>query len=267
LAIAVAAATTLANPYGIGLDRHIISYLFSPSTVTAHVSEWLSPEFHNPRLAWFELLLPLAAAAGVWHGLKHRFYSCVLMLGFMHLALLSVRNVPLFAIVCAAPVAAAGEEVLPKLHLWRYVQEAEEFVKSGERPGIALVIWGLGLAAVLAVGISPVRLGAGSRIPVAVIRRLPRGKLFTTDQWADYLIYAQPRRRVLFDGRNDFYGPAFVQTYLTILKAEPGWREALPSYRVSVILVPARSSIRAAISCASGWRQVYSDRDAVVFVR
>ena len=227
LAIAVAAATTLVNPYGIGLDRHIISYLFSRPTVTAHVSEWLSPEFHNPRLAWFELLLPLAAAAGVWHGLKHRFDWCLLIFGFMHLALLSVRNVPLFAIVCTAPVAAAGEEVLLKLDFWRYVREAEGVAKGSSRVRMTLALWGIGFAAIVAVGVSPVRLGAGSSIPVAAVRRLPPGRLFTTDQWADYLIYAQPDRRVFFDGRNDFYGPAFVQAYLTLLKAEPGWQEAL----------------------------------------
>jgi hypothetical protein len=130
-----------------------------------------------------------------------------------------------------------------------------------------LAIWGLGLAAVLGVGVSPVRLGGGSHISVAAIRRLPPGKLFTTDQWAEYLIYARPSRRVFFDGRNDFYGPAFVQTYLTILKAQPGWEQILTRYRVSVVLVPARSSISAALDYAFGWRQLYSDRDEVVFVR
>ncbi len=267
LAIAVAAATTLVNPYGFGLDRHIISYLFSRSTVTAHVSEWLSPSFHNPRLAWFELLLPLAAAAGVWHGLKHRFYWCLLIFGFMHLALLSVRNVPLFAIVCAAPVAAAGEEALRKLDFWRYVREAEGVARGSRRARITLALWGIGFAAIVAVGISPVPLGAGSCIPVAAIRRLPPGRVFTTDQWADYLIYAQPDRRVFFDGRNDFYGPAFVQTYLTLLKAKPGWQEALARYRVSVILVPVRSSISAALSGAPGWRILYRDAGAIVFGR
>jgi hypothetical protein len=74
IAFLLCGVATLANPYFFQLDRHIVSYLFDPSTVTAHVSEWLSPDFHNPRLAWFELLLPLAAATGVWHGLKRRFH-------------------------------------------------------------------------------------------------------------------------------------------------------------------------------------------------
>ena len=267
MALVLCGLSTLANPYFFQLNRHIASYLFAPSTVIAHVSEWLSPDFHNPRLAWFELLLPLAAATGVWHGLKQRFQWCFLIFAFMHLALFSVRNVPLFAIVCAAPVAAAAEEVLPKLDFWRYVREAEEVAKGGRRATITLALWGLGFAAILSVSVSPVRLGAGSHIPVTAIRRLPPGRVFTTDQWADYLIYAQPGRRVFFDGRNDFYGRAFVQTYLRILKAERGWQAALIHYHVSVILVPERSSLSVALDYASDWRTLYRDAGALVYVK
>jgi hypothetical protein len=266
IALLLCGVATLANPYFFQLDRHVFSYLFSPHTVTAHVSEWLSPDFHNPRLAWFELFLPLAPATGVWHGVKRRFHWCLLIFGFMHLALLFVRMLPVFAIVCAAPVAAAGEEVLPKLHLWRYVREAERVAKGSRRAPITPALWGISFAAILAVGVSPVRLGAGSQIPVAAIRLLPPGRVFTTDQWADYFIYAQPDRRVFFDGRNDFYGPAFVRIYLTMLKAEPGWRQILTCYHVSVVLVPTRSSLSAALDYASDWRRVSRDGHAAPFV-
>ena len=80
-------AATRVNPYGIELHKHIVEYLFSSGTVTAQVAEWLSPDFHNPRLHWFELLLPLGAAAGLWHGLRGRLAWCVLTLGGLHLAL------------------------------------------------------------------------------------------------------------------------------------------------------------------------------------
>src|SRR5205807_614209 len=65
-------AATLINPYFTGLHHHIASYLFSGASVTGQVSEWLSPDFHNPRLAWFEVMLALGAAAGLWHGLQMR---------------------------------------------------------------------------------------------------------------------------------------------------------------------------------------------------
>ena len=103
---------TFANPYRIELHRHIVSYLFSPTSVTATVAEWTAPDFHNPRLHWFELLLPLGGAAGLLHGLRRRLAWCALTLGWMHLALSSVRNVPIFAIVCAAPVAGLLDHLI-----------------------------------------------------------------------------------------------------------------------------------------------------------
>ena len=37
-------AATFANPYHIQLHQHVVSYLFSPTTVTTQVEEWLSPD-------------------------------------------------------------------------------------------------------------------------------------------------------------------------------------------------------------------------------
>ena len=105
-------AATLLNPYGIELHRHILWYLFSPSSVTTHVTEWLSPDFHNPRLYWFELLLPVCAAAGLWNAWRRRFAWCVLSLAGIHLALAAVRNVPICAILCAAPVASLIDDLV-----------------------------------------------------------------------------------------------------------------------------------------------------------
>lgn len=189
------------------------------------------------------------------------------MAGAMHLALISVRMVPLFAIACAAPLAAAGEEVLAPLRFWHLVRAAESNGKNARLRWATTAVWVLGLAAVATIGVAPVRLGEGSTIPVAAIRGLPRGRVFTTDQWADYLIYAQPGRKVFSDGRNDFYGPAFVQTYLTILKAEPGWQQTFKRYGVAVALVPTASPLSAALHCAPGWRKVDRDGDAVVLAR
>jgi hypothetical protein len=63
IALLVCSIATIVSPYFLQLHYHVASYLFAPSTVTARVSEWLPPDFHNPRLGWFELLLPFAGAA------------------------------------------------------------------------------------------------------------------------------------------------------------------------------------------------------------
>ncbi|HEX5481695.1 MAG TPA: hypothetical protein VFZ08_03615 [Terriglobia bacterium] len=267
LLLAACAAVTLANPYSVHLLQHVASYLFAPSTVTAHVEEWLSPSFRNARLAWFDILLPLAGAAGVWHAMKGRFYWCLLTFGFMHLALQSVRNVPLVAIVCAAPLAAAAEDALAEFDYGRALREAAKALVGMKSDWGTIIAWALGVAMLGTVSASPVMLGRAGGIPAKAIERLPAGRLFTTDQWADYLIYAKPRREVFFDGRNDFYGPGFVKSYLQVMRAQPGWDDILEEYGVSVALVPTDSAIQAALSHDAAWMTVYQDSKATTLFR
>ncbi len=63
----------------------------------------------------------------------------------MHLALFSVRNVPPFAIVCAAPLAAAAEEVLAKFNVARLLQTAEAMLEADKAPLATAVAWFFGL--------------------------------------------------------------------------------------------------------------------------
>lgn len=258
-------AVTFANPYGIRLHEHIFAYLFSPNTVTALVAEWLPPDFHNPRLHWFEVLLPLGAAAGLWHGLRGRFAWCALTLGWMHLALGSVRNVPLFAIVCAAPVASLLEHVVRQWSLGRQLRAAEASV---ERSRFATVVC-YSIAGIFLIAVfhtKSLRLGPDSSLPIQAIAHVPSGRLFTTDRWADYIIYAEPGRQVFFDCRNDLYGSQFVDAYQTVMTVVPGWQEVLRRYQLTVALVPAKSPISAALATSANWRQSYGDTIAAVFV-
>jgi len=267
-ALAACALATLVNPYGLHLHQHIASYLLSSSSITAHVAEWLPPDFRNPRLQWFELFLPVAGAAAVWHGTKRRFRWCLLMLGFLHLALVSVRNVPLFAIVSAVPLAWAAEEWLSQGKWGRHLREAEValafrrarigdvFIYAFACATFAGIVWG-----------KPLGLGPRASLPVKAAMHLPCGRLFTTDRWANYLIYSQPDRKVFFDGRNDFYGSDFVKDYLTVMRAEPGWQRIMAQYALTVALVPKGSAIKAALSGSEDWKKVREDSVATVFAR
>ena len=167
-ALAACALATRVNPYGLHLHHHVASYL--RSSVTAHVAEWLPPDFRNPHLDWFELFLPLASAAALWHGAKRRFRWCLLMLGFLHLALVSVRNVPLFAIVSAAPVAWAAEEWLSQGEWERLLRQAEVALASRRSALGNAFIYGLACAALAAiVCVNPLGLGPRASLPVEAI--------------------------------------------------------------------------------------------------
>jgi hypothetical protein len=113
----------------------------------------------------------------------------------------------------------------------------------------------------------PVGFGPASSLAIDAARHLPAGRLFTTDQWADYLIYTQPGRKVFFDCRNDAYGAELVEDYITVTTAAPGWGAVLDKYSLNIALVPKTSAISAALSESNGWKLFYQDSVAAVFTR
>ena len=268
LTLVACLAATFANPYFWRLDGHIISYLFSSSSVTSHVAEWLSPDFHNPRLHWFELLLPLAAGAALWQGLRGHLAHCAVVFGWMHLALGSVRNVPLFAIVAAGPLAAMAERLLKRSSFEFQLRTSEQALASRRSMASTVFCYALGLVVMLGLLCwGPVGLGPAQSLPIDAARHLPAGRLLTTDSWADYLIYAQPGRKVFFDGRNDAYGMEVVEDYVKVMTATPGWRSVLDKYLLNVALVPKTSAISAALSESQDWKVFYQDSLAAAFTR
>ena len=105
--------------------------------------------------------------------------------------------------------------------------------------------------AILLVGALPVKWPMDfpdSRFPVSLVKRhserLRAGRLLTTDQWADYLIYRfYPSQRVFFDGRSDFYGAELGREYMRVSGGAHDWRQILERYRFDNALVPAGWSL------------------------
>jgi hypothetical protein len=93
-----------------------------------------------------------------------------------------------------------------------------------------------------------------------------RTGIFTLDQWADYVIYRfYPNTKVFFDGRSDFYGPAFTEQYTKILSVEPYWERKLARYDVDTILLPVDAPLAGALKQSSRWIVSYDDGQAIIF--
>src|SRR5207249_536880 len=151
---------------------------------------------------------------------------------------------------------------------WALKLRRVEAVLAGARSRAgAAAAYALGLAVLAAVLSGSSVLRQEFDLPVSAVSHLPPGLIFTSDRWADYLIYCDPQRRVFFDTRNDLYGEDFVRDYVTVMKAQPGWRESLERYEVIAAMVPPGSSISAGLASAPGWALNYQDHTAVVYVR
>src|ERR1019366_4066747 len=99
-------AVTFVNPYGWQLHKHVIDYITDPYQLQ-HITEFQSMNFHSPVVVYFEPLMVLTIAVALWDACHRRFAEVLLGLGWLHLALIAQRNLPLYAIA-AAPIVARG---------------------------------------------------------------------------------------------------------------------------------------------------------------
>jgi hypothetical protein len=111
-----------------------------------------------------------------------------------------------------------------------------------------------------------------SRFPVSLVRyefsRLSAARVFTSDQWGDYLIYrGWPHQKVFIDGRSDFYGPAVGNDYLRLMEARPGWDNLLRKYEIGAVLLPREWPLGELLARDPEWSRIREDGLAVLYER
>jgi hypothetical protein len=292
LAAAVGVVTALAsllNPFGL---RAILFPLEVVNTrlFMSTTAEWLSPNFHNPAYLGFEVMLLLLVPAFAWG--RHRLSTTDvgLALAFTHLALSSSRHLPLFAVTVTPLLADSLEAAVRDLWArrpagWDVAGLARRHVPTFwprlAAPGAPMVA----LAAVLVVGLVPgwAHLLEPKRNPflqdlneqrypgetMRFIRgeRLP-APLFNSYAWAGYELWQlYPDYRMFIDGRTHVYGQEILQDYIEVVNVGVRWRSVLDKWRIQTILTERTSPLAQALGAVGGWRLVFTEREAAVFVR
>ncbi len=277
-------AASLLNPYTYHLHVHVWQYLSDPYQAE-HIMEFLSVSFHHPIAIFFEAMLAGGVLASAWYIRCGSYTEPLLFLLWAHAALLAARHIPIFMIVAAPMVAAVADAGLRRLPAapvaaWlrqaaarfnRLVTETSQTDAIGRwhlasLAGVALV------AALLYAPHPPKKFRAEfdpKRYPadaVSALGRYPAARIFTFDQWGDYLIYRlYPRSRVFVDGRSDFYGDDFETKLLDVLNVNYGWEQTLSRFGVDTVLMPPNSPLTGALKESCRWRVVYDDGVALVF--
>jgi hypothetical protein len=101
---------------------------------------------------------------------------------------------------------------------------------------------------------------------LAALRPDPGSRIFTDDEWGDYLIWRlYPTNRVFVDGRSDFYGNDFEEKFADVLSVKHDWDKTLSRYGVDTILMPMSAPLTGALKESSRWRLVYDDGIALAF--
>lgn len=271
-------AAALINPYGWKLHAHIFGYL-QADHIRNMVGEFRAPSFRGEPMLHYELaLLAAVAVSGVMIA-RRQFVAPLWILFWAHASLQSARHIPLFAGVALPFVAAelqrvwdawssrAGRRSAPALLSGLAEEAAPQLRRMSALPAVLLALVVLRVLPIAYFSDFP-----EARFPTGMVARhaslLAGARIYTQDQWADYLIYREwPKLRVFFDGRSDFYGEEIAREYLRAMDGSPGWDRVLDKYRFDTVLVPPRASLASLLKISAGWQIVEDDGQAVLFRR
>jgi hypothetical protein len=266
---------SLINPYGY----HILLFPFelaSNQFLMDHVSEFLSPNFHETVAMPFKYMIFLMIAIFAISRTPLNIIEIALVVLFTNMALYSVRHIPLFAII-AAPVLARQIDLIFKRgdgRLMGFLKKRSERVASID--GLSRgYFWPLIASLVVLIFFATGGIEHkfyGKRRPVDAVEFLKRekipGNMFNDGEFGDYIIFtAWPKYKVFFDGRSDLLGPEGLEDYIRVIGVKPGLDEVFKKYDINWIIYPRGSPLAHFLLQRDDWKLIYADRVANIFLR
>jgi len=239
-----------------------------------HVSEFLSPNFHD--FLPFKYLLLLLVALLAVSKKKVEPSELVLILIFTNMALYSARYIPLFALVVAPTLVRQSEQAQKNISgkLADFLRRRSDNIARLDARATGF-IWPAAalIAVVVAVGSGRIHHGFDPKVKAVdavefLMQEKIAGNMFNDDEFGDYLIYrGYPTYKVFFDGRSDMYGTAKLQEYMKITGFEAGWEGIIDKYRITWIFYGTNSNLSRFLLNNREWILIYSDKVASIFVK
>lgn len=274
--LAATVAALLANPLGVRLPLHILSS-FSDRGVLDLTQEWQAPTFRSvPQQYFLFFLLAGLLAAGALLA-RRRFAEPLMLLGLAFASLTSLRHSTVFVVV-AAPILARELSAVwqgwvsrqPRSSAARILEDISEQRRDSLNRS---TVWSLVALVAIALWTPATAWPAGfdpAMFPVQMAARHPEltaARVFTSDQWADYLVYANyPRQKIFYDDRM-FYGARMYAQASDLLSGKPGSAALLDQYGADSVLIETGSSTAALLASDPKWKRADQDKTAVLFLR
>ena len=269
LVLAACFAVVPLNPNGARLYWYPLRTLHS-SSMQSYIDEWLSPNFHDPKyLPLLVMLLFIMVALGL-SPRRLRPREAVLLLVTMWAALHSVRHIPIFVLV-AVPVLSGLVDWLqkrdstPPLELGKIEPTRRTMLVNA----IVLVAFAsFALARVRSV-VDQQAATENQTFPTAAASFIslerPPSPMLNYDNWGGYFIWKlYPEYRVYADGRADLYGDSFLDDFASSYYLNNHWRDPLRSWQIRTVVLPCDAPLVTGLRSTAGWRQIYTDSQAVV---
>ena len=266
---------SLVNPSGYKILLFPFT-LVSDRYMMDQVVEFISPNFHEASIIPFRLFLLLLLGLVACSRRPLNIIQVGLLLFFTNMALYSVRYITLFAIA-AAPIAALTADRLLNdtsggITTWLRRKDAA-YAKIDEQargflwPILIVILVLLSLRPNAATFRFDEKLKAVAAVEFLKREQIP-GNMFDNDEFGDYTIYAAwPRYHVFVDGRLDMYGSERLKEYNKVVNFEAGWESVMKKYDMNWVFYTANSPLCRYLHDRVGWRLIYADKVANIFVR
>ena len=226
----------------------ILSAFLRNRDALALIQEWQPPDFSNPFMLPYGILILAAVAAGSFGRIERR--DLIVVLPFLFFGMLAVRNLFVATIVVLPYVAAA------------YTPDGAEKLR---REPLGVILAAAGLVVVLAVAglVRPVRFSTATFPSQQAMAALEPGPVFHGIATGGYLIYAEwPERPVLVDDRAELFGEAGFGRYLDVAEGRD-WEAVFADLGIKQALVNPEWALGADLVDA-GWREAFRDANFVV---
>jgi hypothetical protein len=267
-----ALAALFCNPWGSTMVRWVVGSVL-----------WLRPEIQewNPTpLNWDHatLFILIAVAAFAWSVSRRRraLWELGVTAAFAVLALRSVRNAPLFALVALAFTPPHLADAIARFR--HHFEGLVEFWSRPRTQELAPRLLGLaGCAMVIATFTlhkdHPLTMEVPrTQYPTAAMEFIRqhdiRGRMLTFFDWGDMTIFELPQCTVSLDGRLDScYSRPIITEHWKLYNGEPVDQTVLPIDQADLALRPSNLLGARVLADRPGWKPVYFDKTAVVLVR
>jgi hypothetical protein len=268
----LAAIGALFTPAGPSLLLYPFRYVDGGDWGMANITEWQSPDFHDP--AHLPLFVFMAGIAffGRW---RVPWWMSILAFLGIAMALLSLRNAPIAAIIGAPALAVGLDNALGD---WRGSPRVRSARVSTQRRIIEIAVAVVIAVAGVIIFVPPdpearVEASIERELPiqgVEILReRIPDGRILAEYGWGGYVIGQMSDAGALvgIDGRNDMYDDSILEMYGHVQNADPGWDAIVDEWQAEAMLFPPYRAITKGPAEDAGWCEAFRDENEVLYLR
>ena len=222
---------SLVNPNGWHLLAHVAGF-FGNSAILALTQEFMSPDFHTINGKIFLAVLLAVIGSLALSRRRPPLPTLFILLVNVAFALISQRNIELFALVALPLVALHLDPEWRALPVLRRAKEVFQREHEGAYSGVgaavaAVLLVCLALAGGRVAGLEVIPARFDPKVfPVAAVAKARaerlQGRMYNNFIWGGYLVHEWPEQRIFIDGATDFYGEELFKDYIRVNSLDPG---------------------------------------------